>query len=75
LKEEDEDGDGTIDKSYYVVRKFKDHFVPSITLALALDYFNRSFSEIEVVIAITSPFPLRRNGTSSPSPGFLITSR
>ncbi len=50
LREEDTDNDGQVDVSYYVVRKYRDHFVPSITLSLALEYFNKTFADIEVVI-------------------------
>jgi len=50
LKLVDNDGDGTPDEEYYVVRKYQDHFVPSITLALALEYFNKSLDDIEVVL-------------------------
>ena len=50
LKSVDNDGDGTPDEEFYVVRKYQDHFVPSITLALALEYFNKSLDDIEVVL-------------------------
>ncbi len=49
-KAEDTDKDGKPDTFYYVIRKYRDHFVPSITLSLALEYFNRKYSDIEVVI-------------------------
>ena len=54
---EDSDNDGTPDKSYYVIYHFEDHFVPSITLALAANYFNKSLDELEVVLGdhITIP--------------------
>ena len=59
LKAEDTDNDGTPDNSYYIIRKYEDHFVPAITLALALNYFNKTASDIEVVlgkyIRITKP--------------------
>lgn len=48
LKTVDRDNDGTPDDSYYIVRLYKDHFLPSITLALALEYFNKELSDIEV---------------------------
>ncbi len=35
---------------YYVVRKFKDYFVPSITLSLALNYFGKTLSDADVII-------------------------
>lgn len=50
LKSIDTDEDGKPDESFYVIRKYQDHFVPSITLALALEYFNKELSDIEVVI-------------------------
>ena len=48
LKTVDTNSDGKIDDSYYTVRKYQDRFVPSITLSLALDYFNRSVDDIRV---------------------------
>ena len=46
-------------KSYYVVRKYKDTFLPSITLALALEYMHKKMSDLEVnlgkYIRIPSP--------------------
>ena len=46
----DNDGDGNPDDAFFVVRKYKDHFVPSITLALALQYFNKGPDDLEVVL-------------------------
>ena len=37
-------------KSYYVVRKYRDTFLPSITLSLALEYMHKTMSDIEVVL-------------------------
>lgn len=50
LKSVDEDNDGSPDDSFYVVKHYQDHFVPAITLALALDYFNKNLEDIEVVL-------------------------
>ncbi|MBI9100821.1 MAG: adenylate/guanylate cyclase domain-containing protein [Spirochaetales bacterium] len=50
LKSVDTNNDGEPDESYYVVNKYQDHFIPAITLTLALKYFNRSLSEIEIVL-------------------------
>ncbi len=47
---EDTNQDGTPDAQYFIVRKFRDTFVPAITLSLALDYFGRTLDEIEVVL-------------------------
>lgn len=35
---------------YYIVKKHRDTFVPSITLALALEYFNKKPEDIEVKV-------------------------
>lgn len=50
LKIEDSDQDGVPDLQYYVVRKFKDTFVPAITLSLALDYFGKTLDDMQVVL-------------------------
>ena len=50
IKTEDTNDDGEPDASYYIIRKYKDHFVPSITLSLALQYFNKTLEDIEVFI-------------------------
>ncbi len=50
LKNIDTNNDGTIDESYYLIRKYQDIFEPSITLSLALDYFNRGTADVEVVL-------------------------
>jgi adenylate cyclase len=47
---DDTDGDGTPDVYSYVVRKYRDSIVPAIPLALALDYFNKKFSDVEIVL-------------------------
>ena len=53
----DTDNDGEIDDRFYVVRRFRDQFIPSITLALALEYFNKDFEDLEIVLGeqITIP--------------------
>lgn len=50
LKAVDTDNDKKPDLYYYIVKKYKDNFLPSITLSLALDYFNKKLSDIEVVL-------------------------
>jgi len=37
-------------KSYYVVREYRDTFIPSITLSLALEYLHKTMADIEVVL-------------------------
>jgi adenylate cyclase len=55
----DTNGDNEPDTYYYVVRKYRDTFLPSITLALALEYMHKKMSDIEVIpgkyIRIPSP--------------------
>jgi adenylate cyclase len=46
----DTDGDGEIDDSYHIVKRYQANFLPSVTLALSLDYFNKSYDEIEVTL-------------------------
>ncbi|MFW5716811.1 MAG: CHASE2 domain-containing protein [Spirochaetota bacterium] len=46
----DTDNDGEIDERFHVVRRFRDQFIPSITLALALDYFNKDYDDLEIVL-------------------------
>ena len=48
LKTVDRDNDGTPDDSFYIIRLYQDRFLPSITLSLALEYFNKELSDIEV---------------------------
>ncbi len=61
LKIEDVDGDGTPDYQYHILRRFRDSFVPSITLALALNYFGKTPADVEVVIGkhIRIPSPTK----------------
>ena len=47
MKVVDLDNDGTADDEYFIVRKYRDHFIPSITLALALQFFNKGLQDIE----------------------------
>jgi adenylate cyclase len=48
-------------EQYYIVRKYKDVFVPSITLALAANYFGVQISDLDVVIGdrVRIPSPTR----------------
>ena len=50
LKTEDSDGDGEPDIEYYIVEKYKDNLVPSITLSLACNYLNKNLSDLDIVI-------------------------
>lgn len=63
IKTEDTDNDGTPDDSYYIVRLYEDRYIPAITLALALNYFNRDLSDLEVVLGryIRIPNPQKFN--------------
>ena len=44
------DASGKVVEGYYPVYLFQDHFVPSITLSLALDFFHRKLSDVEVYL-------------------------
>lgn len=63
FKAVDTDNDKKPDLYYHVVKKYKDNFLPSITLSLALDYFNKKLSDIEVVLGeyILIPDPHKFN--------------
>ncbi|MBI9098293.1 MAG: adenylate/guanylate cyclase domain-containing protein [Spirochaetaceae bacterium] len=63
IKTEDTDGDGSPDDSYYIIRKYKDRFIPAITLALALNYFNKDLSDLEIILGkyIRIPNPQKFN--------------
>jgi len=63
LKAVDTDNDKKPDLYYYVVKKYKDNFLPSVTLSLALDYFNKKLSDVEVVLGeyILIPDPRKFN--------------
>jgi adenylate cyclase len=59
---EDSNGDGA-EEEIFVVWHYKDYFVPSITLSLALDYMNVKLDSIEVVLGeyIKIPNPQKYN--------------
>lgn len=42
------DQNGNVVEGYYVVEEYQDYFVPSITLSLALDYFHKTLSDVNV---------------------------
>ncbi len=50
MKSIDNDNDGEPDEYYHVISKYKDHFIPAITLTLAIDHLHRTLSEIEIVL-------------------------
>ncbi len=62
-KGEDTNGDKEPDQYYHVVRKYQDTFLPSITLALATEYFHKKLSDLEIVLGkyIRIPSPERFN--------------
>jgi len=59
----DFDNDRMPDDYIFTLRKYKDHFIPSITLSLALEYFNKDLSDLEIVIGkhIIIPEPQHYN--------------
>jgi adenylate cyclase len=50
LKAEDTNDDNEPDSYYHVLRKYRDSLLPSITLALSLEYFHKKLQDIEVVL-------------------------
>jgi len=50
LKTVDIDNDGEPDESFYVIEKYEERLMPSITLALTLEYFNMELSDLEISI-------------------------
>lgn len=42
--------DGSIGKEYYIVRKYRDTFIPAISLSLAMDYFHVDISNVSVIL-------------------------
>ncbi|MCX7025716.1 MAG: adenylate/guanylate cyclase domain-containing protein [Spirochaetes bacterium] len=50
FKIEDVDSDGTPDLQYHIIRKFRDSFVPAITLSLALEYLGKKVQDVEVTL-------------------------
>jgi len=50
VKSVDTNNDGETDDSYFVIHKFKDHFVPAITLSLALQYFNKDLQDLDIIL-------------------------
>ncbi|WP_319561608.1 adenylate/guanylate cyclase domain-containing protein [Marispirochaeta sp.] len=77
LRTVDTDNDGKIDDSYYVIRKYQDFFVPAITLSLALDYFNKTCDDLEVILGeyIRIPEPMEYDVASSSWIPYEITIR
>ena len=56
-------------KSYFVVRKYRDTFLPSITLALALEYMHKKMSDAEIVLGRYIRIPSPKSTTWTPSGG------
>ncbi len=65
------------DSYYYIVKKYKDTFVPSITLSLALEYFHKTPEDIEVKVGeyIKIPSPEVFNTESQQWEPYQITTR
>ncbi len=57
VKSIDTNEDGKPDESFYLIRHYRDFFVPSITLSLACEYFNKELSDLEVVLGDSIRIP------------------
>jgi adenylate cyclase len=62
-------------KSYYVVRKYRNTFHPSITLSLALDYMHKKMTDAEIVLGhyIRIPSPEKYNVDTQQWEPFTVT--
>ncbi len=67
---EDTNNDGEVDTDFYILRHYQEHFIPAISLSLALRYFNKSYEDIEVVMGehIRIPSPQYATYVSSVDP-------
>ncbi|ADN02039.1 adenylate/guanylate cyclase domain-containing protein [Spirochaeta thermophila] len=76
-KEIDLDGDGTIDGEFFVVRYYRDYFLPAITLSLALEYMHKRPSDVEVVLGeyIRIPDPQKYNPKTGEWEPYTIVAR
>ena len=71
-------GENGEEEHFYIIKKYRDTFVPSITLALAMEYFNKSPGDIEVKVGeyIRIPSPEYFNvETQQWEPYHLVTKR
>ena len=59
MKKVENEEEGEEPEEYYVVRKYRDTFLPSITLSLATEYFHKKLADLEVVLGrhIRIPVP------------------
>ncbi|MCX7030266.1 MAG: adenylate/guanylate cyclase domain-containing protein [Spirochaetes bacterium] len=75
--EEDRDGDGTVDRVTFVVRKYRETWLPSIALALAAEYLNVKLSDVEVKLGehILIPSPKRYNSETKALEPYSIVTR
>ena len=48
----DASGSGATSDKYYIVRKYRDQFIPAITLSLAANYFGVKISDVDVVLRV-----------------------
>lgn len=60
-KVDDNGANGAAPTQHFIIRRFKDSFVPSITLSLALHYFGKTFDDADVILGkrIRIPAPTR----------------
>jgi len=63
LKQFDDNGDGDPDREDYILRVYEHYYIPSITLSLALNYFNKDLADLEIHLGeeVVIPYPQRYN--------------
>lgn len=59
--------DGSIGREYHIVRLYQDSFIPSITFAIAMDYFHVDMSDVSIILgdAIILKEPKRLDRTTN----------
>lgn len=64
-------------EGYFIVRRFQDSFVPSITLALALNYFGKTMDEVQAVVGkyVRIPAPTRFDSESGTRVPYAIVTK
>ncbi len=70
----DEDQDGEAETVLYEISVYEDHFMPSVVLSMAAEYFNIEFDDIEVVLGeyILLPNPQVYNPDTRALEGYQI---
>lgn len=71
----DTDANGVPEEEYYILRKYRDHFVPAITMTLALNYFGVSPRDVTIEFgkSIVIPNPTKLDPSTGIRSPYAIT--